>query len=140
MKTTTLPEKLKDIQLLLLDVDGVLTDGGIIYSDEASETKVFNVKDGLGLKLIMDAGIKPRPSLTLKTLVSLGLIPASIISFKPRPSEHQKPFITAAATLESDISGTVSGIRVGCWIRSSPKLESTPTTRPLSAMIFLTFS
>ena len=58
MKTTTLPEKLKVIQLLLLDVDGVLTDGGIIYSDETSETKVFNVKDGLGLKLIMDAGIK----------------------------------------------------------------------------------
>ncbi len=58
MKTTTLPEKLKDIQLLLLDVDGVLTDGSIIYNDQASETKVFNVKDGLGLKLVMEAGIK----------------------------------------------------------------------------------
>jgi len=58
MNTKTLPEKLKDIQLLLLDVDGVLTDGSIIFSDEASETKVFNVKDGLGLKLIMEAGIK----------------------------------------------------------------------------------
>ena len=58
MNTSNLPEKLKDIQLLLLDVDGVLTDGSIIFSDEASETKVFNVKDGLGLKLIMEAGIK----------------------------------------------------------------------------------
>ena len=58
MKTTTWSEKLKDIQLLLLDVDGVLTDGSIIYSDETSETKVFNVKDGFGLKLIMGAGIK----------------------------------------------------------------------------------
>lgn len=58
MKTKTLPEKLKDIQLLLLDVDGVLTDGSIIYSDEDSETKVFNVKDGFGLKLVMAAGIK----------------------------------------------------------------------------------
>ena len=58
MNTSTLPEKLKAIQLLLLDVDGVLTDGSIIYSDQDSETKVFNVKDGFGLKLVMAAGIK----------------------------------------------------------------------------------
>ena len=58
MNTSNLPEKLKDIQLLLLDVDGVLTDGSIIYSDQDSETKVFNVKDGFGLKLVMAAGIK----------------------------------------------------------------------------------
>ena len=49
--------KLKKIKLLLLDVDGVLTDGGIIYNDNGSETKVFNVKDGLGIKLLMEAGI-----------------------------------------------------------------------------------
>jgi len=58
MKTNSWPQKLKDIQMLLLDVDGVLTDGSIIYSDETSETKVFNVKDGFGLKLAMQAGIK----------------------------------------------------------------------------------
>ena len=58
MNTSILPDKLKDIQLLLLDVDGVLTDGSIIYDDEASEIKVFNVKDGFGLKLVMSAGIK----------------------------------------------------------------------------------
>ncbi len=49
--------KLKHIKLLLLDVDGVLTDGGIVYSDNGTETKVFNVKDGLGVKLLMEAGI-----------------------------------------------------------------------------------
>jgi 3-deoxy-D-manno-octulosonate 8-phosphate phosphatase (KDO 8-P phosphatase) len=58
MKTPILPNKLKGIQLLLLDVDGVLTDGSIIYSDKTSETKVFNVKDGLGLKLVLESGIK----------------------------------------------------------------------------------
>ena len=58
MKTKSWPDKLKEIRLLLLDVDGVLTDGSIIYSDKASETKVFNVKDGFGLKLVMQAGIK----------------------------------------------------------------------------------
>ncbi len=49
--------KLKKIKLLLLDVDGVLTDGGIIYNDNGSETKVFNVKDGLGIRLLIKAGI-----------------------------------------------------------------------------------
>ena len=49
--------KLKRIKLLLLDVDGVLTDGGIIYNDTGVETKVFNVKDGLGIRLLMEAGI-----------------------------------------------------------------------------------
>ncbi len=49
--------KLKRIKLLLLDVDGVLTDGGIIYNDNGAETKVFNVKDGFGIRLLMEAGI-----------------------------------------------------------------------------------
>jgi 3-deoxy-D-manno-octulosonate 8-phosphate phosphatase (KDO 8-P phosphatase) len=49
--------KLKRIKLLLLDVDGVLTDGKIIYNDNGEETKVFNVKDGLGMRLLMEAGI-----------------------------------------------------------------------------------
>jgi len=58
MKNPVLSEKLKSIQLLLLDVDGVLTDGAIIYNHDGSETKIFNVKDGFGLKLAMKAGIK----------------------------------------------------------------------------------
>ena len=51
-------DKLKYIQLLLLDVDGVLTDGSILFHDDGSESKIFNVKDGLGLKLIMKTGVK----------------------------------------------------------------------------------
>ena len=51
-------KKLKRIQLLLLDVDGVLTRGDIIYDDTGRQIKIFNVKDGLGLRLIAEAGIK----------------------------------------------------------------------------------
>jgi len=58
MKNIAFLEKLKHIQLLLLDVDGVLTDGSIIYTDAGSETKIFNARDGFGLKLVMQAGIK----------------------------------------------------------------------------------
>ncbi len=50
-------DKLKDIKLLILDVDGVLTNGGIIYNDNGVETKIFNVKDGLGIRLLLEAGL-----------------------------------------------------------------------------------
>ena len=50
--------RLKQIRLVLLDVDGVLTTGDIIYSDSGEQTKVFNVKDGLGIRLLKEAGIK----------------------------------------------------------------------------------
>jgi 3-deoxy-D-manno-octulosonate 8-phosphate phosphatase (KDO 8-P phosphatase) len=50
--------KLAHIKLLLLDVDGVLTDGSIYYDDKGEEIKAFNSKDGLGLRLLMKAGIQ----------------------------------------------------------------------------------
>ena len=46
------------IKLLVLDVDGTLTDGGIFYDSQGNETKRFNVKDGLGIKVAIEAGIK----------------------------------------------------------------------------------
>ena len=48
---------LKQISLVLLDVDGVLTTGQVIYDDAGRETKVFHVRDGLGIRLLMEAGI-----------------------------------------------------------------------------------
>lgn len=48
---------LSDIQLLLLDVDGVLTRGTITYTDAGEQIKQFSVKDGLGIRLLMDAGV-----------------------------------------------------------------------------------
>lgn len=51
-------DKLKNIKLLLLDVDGVMTDGGIIYDANGLETKRFNVKDGHGIKMLQRYGIE----------------------------------------------------------------------------------
>ena len=51
-------DKLKNIRLLLLDVDGVLTDGGIIYDGNGLETKCFNVRDGHGIKMLQRHGIE----------------------------------------------------------------------------------
>ena len=50
--------KLAKIKLLLLDVDGVLTDGRIIYDSQGNELKAFDVKDGHGLKMIQRSGIQ----------------------------------------------------------------------------------
>lgn len=49
--------KLERIEVLLLDVDGVMTDGGLGYTPEGKEIKFFNVKDGFGIKLLMESGI-----------------------------------------------------------------------------------
>ncbi len=48
---------LKNIRLVATDVDGVLTDGGLYYSDSGKETKKFNVWDGLGLTLLKESGL-----------------------------------------------------------------------------------
>ena len=46
------------IKLLALDVDGVLTDGRIFYGNAGEELKAFNIKDGLGIKLLQRAGVE----------------------------------------------------------------------------------
>jgi 3-deoxy-D-manno-octulosonate 8-phosphate phosphatase (KDO 8-P phosphatase) len=56
-KVTDAEKRLKDIKLLLLDVDGVMTDGSIIYNDSGEEIKAFCVKDGLGVRMLKETGI-----------------------------------------------------------------------------------
>ncbi len=46
------------VKLLALDVDGVLTDGGLYYTEKGEICKKFNVKDGKGIKLLMQSGIE----------------------------------------------------------------------------------
>lgn len=48
----------KNIKLLLLDVDGVLTDGGMYYAENGDEFKKFNSRDGMGIKQVIKQGIQ----------------------------------------------------------------------------------
>jgi len=50
-------EKANDIRMLILDVDGVMTDGSIIMDQHGDELKAFNVRDGHGIKMLQRAGI-----------------------------------------------------------------------------------
>ena len=50
-------DKAKKIKLVVLDVDGVLTDGQIVTGSQGELCKHFDVKDGLGIKMLLAAGI-----------------------------------------------------------------------------------
>ena len=54
----TLRSRILPLRLMILDVDGVLTDGRIIYQDDGSEIKAFDVQDGHGIKLLQRSGIE----------------------------------------------------------------------------------
>lgn len=54
----TAPHPALAVQLLALDVDGVLSDGRVTYASDGSELKSFNIKDGLGIKLLQRCGVQ----------------------------------------------------------------------------------
>lgn len=51
-------QKLRDIRLFIVDVDGVLTDGRIFWIESTGWARSFSVKDGYGLRLLLKAGIE----------------------------------------------------------------------------------
>lgn len=53
-----LRQRIEAVSVLIMDVDGVMTDGKIIIDDLGNETKHFNARDGHGIKLLMRAGIE----------------------------------------------------------------------------------
>lgn len=50
-------EKARKIKLLILDVDGVLTDGRVVYCDDGRELKFFDSRDGHGMRMLMRTGV-----------------------------------------------------------------------------------
>ncbi len=56
--TNELHQKINKIKLLALDVDGVLTDGKLYFSNDGSEMKAFNTLDGHGIKLLRKSGVE----------------------------------------------------------------------------------
>lgn len=76
---SALQQKAANIQLIALDVDGIMSDGRIYFSASGDELKGFNILDGLGLKQLMKAGITVavitgrRSPLTEKRMADLGI-------------------------------------------------------------------
>lgn len=57
-KLVAIIEKAKNIKLLILDVDGVLTDGKLFFDNEGNEYKSFHARDGHGIKLLRQTGVE----------------------------------------------------------------------------------
>lgn len=57
MKNHIFAQKSQKVKLLAMDCDGVLTDGGMYYSETGDELKKFNTRDGMGIKLLHHKGI-----------------------------------------------------------------------------------
>lgn len=80
------------IKVAFFDVDGVLTDGGLLMSEHGEQLKRFNILDGLGLKLLQRAGITPaiitgRDSAVLRArLNTLGVVHAHFGTEDKRPA------------------------------------------------------
>lgn len=55
--TPVLWRRFRAIRLLIVDVDGVLTDAGMYYSESGDELKKFNTRDGMGIRLLQDIGV-----------------------------------------------------------------------------------
>jgi 3-deoxy-D-manno-octulosonate 8-phosphate phosphatase (KDO 8-P phosphatase) len=87
--------KAQDIKVVFFDVDGVLTDGGILMSEAGETLKRFNTLDGHGLKLLQKAGITPavitgRDSAALRErLTALGITHAHFGTEDKRPAAEK---------------------------------------------------
>lgn len=57
-KSEFINQKKPNIKLFITDIDGTLTDGGMYYSENGDELKKFNTRDGMGLQMLREAGIK----------------------------------------------------------------------------------
>ncbi len=73
--------RLDGVRLLSLDLDGVLTDGGLYYAADGSELRKYHVRDGMGIKLVQKAGLQV-------SLVTMSDIPAIRIRTERLGIEH----------------------------------------------------
>jgi len=88
----TILNKARKIKLLILDVDGVLTDGRIVYDSSGQDMKFFDVHDGLGVYLLKKAGI-PTILITAKDSKAI----------KPRAKDMQVEEVFADVSPKSSI-------------------------------------
>src|SRR5262245_21896910 len=51
-------ERMRRLKLMIFDVDGVLTDGTLYFSESGAELKAFNARDGHGLKMLRESGVE----------------------------------------------------------------------------------
>jgi len=96
---TILLEKAKKIKVLLLDVDGVLTDGRIVYDSHGRDLKFFDVHDGMGVYLLKKCGI---PSVIITAKGSRAI--------KPRAKDMQIDIVFEDVSPKTSVLEKICGI------------------------------
>ena len=87
--------KAQAVKVVFFDIDGVMTDGGLLFTETGESIKRFNTLDGLGIKLLQKAGITPvvisgRDSAPLRTrLKALGVTHAHLNTEDKRPAAEK---------------------------------------------------
>jgi 3-deoxy-D-manno-octulosonate 8-phosphate phosphatase (KDO 8-P phosphatase) len=87
--------KAQSIKVVFFDIDGVMTDGGLLFTEKGESIKRFNTLDGLGIKLLQKAGITPvvisgRDAAPLRTrLKALGVTHAYFNTEDKRPAAEK---------------------------------------------------
>src|SRR5262245_5303181 len=94
LSTAELSTRIAPIELLVLDVDGVLTDGRIIYADDGQEIKAFHVRDGAAITWWREAGKR-----------------VAIISGRSSPAVRQRARELAIDAVIQGVSGKLSALR-----------------------------
>jgi 3-deoxy-D-manno-octulosonate 8-phosphate phosphatase (KDO 8-P phosphatase) len=94
LSAAELTTRIAPIELLVLDVDGVLTDGRIIYADDGQEIKAFHVRDGAAIKWWREAGKR-----------------VAIISGRSSPAVRQRARELAIDAVIQGVSGKLSALR-----------------------------
>jgi 3-deoxy-D-manno-octulosonate 8-phosphate phosphatase (KDO 8-P phosphatase) len=88
-------ERARAVKVVFFDIDGVMTDGGLLFTEAGESIKRFNTLDGLGIKLLQKAGITPvvisgRDSAPLRTrLKALGVAHAYLNTEDKRPAAEK---------------------------------------------------
>jgi 3-deoxy-D-manno-octulosonate 8-phosphate phosphatase (KDO 8-P phosphatase) len=94
------PTPLAEIELLVLDVDGVLTDGRLYFSARGEAQKAFHVRDGHGIKLLMRSGVT--------VAVASGRRSAAVAA------RMREPLVVSAAHWVSALPGGAGAVRELC--------------------------
>lgn len=101
LRVEHLREMIRPIKLVVFDVDGVLTDGSLLYGPDGESLKRFNVKDGVGLKLLQDVGIQVAiVSAKSSPMVASRMKDLGIQHFYPETKNKLKKLNELAETLQ----------------------------------------
>ena len=98
----------KELKLMIFDVDGVMTDGTLYYSERGEELKAFNIQDGLGIRMLRQYGVEVA-LITARTSRAVALRAANLGIAHLYQGAEDKRAAYAALLAQTDLAAAQSG-------------------------------